>query len=260
MRLIDRYVASNVIASTLTVLLTLLAIFTFFALIDELEDVGRGSYGIVNALIFVAMSAPSLAYELFPMAALIGSLLGLGTMMRNGEIVVIRCAGVSKFRVVVSVMKAGLLFVIDPAWAEAGMPKATVLRAVAHNRAGSSRYVFGGVISSSRQFASCPSCSWRRTVDTKSPQRRPLLRQTSTGGRTIIDGRFPDLRGADRPPSRGRPQWPSWRVRYPLTVARTVPDLAGHLFRRTGFPFTPGYPGHRRTRDIAQPAGGGNDG
>ncbi len=111
MRLIDRYVANNVIASTLTVLLTLLAIFTFFALIDELEDVGRGSYGIVNALIFVAMSAPSLAYELFPMAALIGSLLGLGTMMRNGEITVIRCAGVSKFRVVVSVMKAGALFV-----------------------------------------------------------------------------------------------------------------------------------------------------
>ena len=55
-------------------------------------------------------------------------------------------------------------------------------------------------------------------VDTKSSLRRPLLRQSSTGGRTIIDGRFPDLRGADRPPSRGRSQWPSWRVRIRLQL------------------------------------------
>ena len=111
MRTIDRYVASNVIGSTLTVLTALLAIFTFFAFIDELEEVGRGSYGIFNAFVFVAASAPALAYELFPMAALIGSLLGLGAMMKNGEITVVRCAGVSKLRVVLSVMKAGTLFV-----------------------------------------------------------------------------------------------------------------------------------------------------
>jgi len=111
MRTIDRYIASNVIASTMTVLVALLAIFTFFALIDELEEVGRGAYGIVQAFVYVFMSAPSLAYELFPMAALIGSLLGLGSMMRNGEITVIRCSGVSKLQIVMSVMKAGALFV-----------------------------------------------------------------------------------------------------------------------------------------------------
>ncbi|MFT4561639.1 MAG: lipopolysaccharide export system permease protein [Gammaproteobacteria bacterium] len=111
MKTIDRYIASNVVGSTMTVLLALLAIFTFFAFIDELEEVGRGSYGIMQALLFVAMSAPGLAYELFPMAALIGSLLGLGTMVGNGEITVIRCAGVSKLRVVFAVMRAGALFV-----------------------------------------------------------------------------------------------------------------------------------------------------
>ena len=95
----------------MTVLVALLGIFTFFALIDELDAVGRGSYGIVQAFVYVFLSAPSLTYELFPMAALIGSLLGLGAMMRNGEITVIRCAGVSKLKVVVSVMKAGALFV-----------------------------------------------------------------------------------------------------------------------------------------------------
>lgn len=111
MRIINRYIATNVVASTVTVLLALLGIFTFFALIDELEEVGRGSYGIGQVIVYVLLSAPSLAYELFPMAALIGSLLGLGGMMRDGEITVIRCAGVSKLRVVVSVMKAGVMFV-----------------------------------------------------------------------------------------------------------------------------------------------------
>lgn len=111
MKTIDRYIASNVIGSTLTVFLALLAIFTFFSLIDELEDVGRGSYGIVQVFVYVLMSAPALAYELFPMAALIGALLGLGSMMHNGEITVVRCAGVSKLRIVGSVMKAAVLFV-----------------------------------------------------------------------------------------------------------------------------------------------------
>lgn len=111
MKTLDRYIADNIIASTVTVLLALLAIFTFFALVDELEEVGRGSYGIVQVFVYVLLSVPTLAYELFPMAALIGSLLGLGGMMRNGEITVIRCAGVSKLRVVISVMKAGALFV-----------------------------------------------------------------------------------------------------------------------------------------------------
>lgn len=112
MRTIDRYIASNIIGSTLTVLLALLAIFTFFALIDELEDIGRGSYGIVQVFVYVLMSVPSLGYELFPMAALIGSLLGLGSMMHSGEITVVRCAGVSKLRIVGSVMKAAVLFVV----------------------------------------------------------------------------------------------------------------------------------------------------
>ena len=111
LKTIDRYIASQVLASTITVLLALLAIFTFFSIVDELEDVGRGNYGIVQVFFYVLLSAPALAYELLPIAALLGALLGLGTMTRNGEITVVRCAGVSKFRVVMSVMKAGALVV-----------------------------------------------------------------------------------------------------------------------------------------------------
>ena len=112
MKIIDRYIAHAVISATLTVLFVLLVIFSFFTFIDELEEIGRGSYGLVQASMVVLLRSPGLAYELFPIAALIGSLLGLGGMMENNEISVVRCAGVSKFRIIWSVMKAGLVFVV----------------------------------------------------------------------------------------------------------------------------------------------------
>lgn len=112
MKILDRYIGWSIISATVTVLLVLVAIFSFFAFIEQLEDVGRGSYGIAKVIVFVLYSVPNLTYELFPMAALIGSLIGFGTLMRNGEISVIRCTGVPKGRIVLSVVKAGAVLLV----------------------------------------------------------------------------------------------------------------------------------------------------
>ena len=81
MKTVDRYIGQNVMGATLTVLFVLLAIFTFFSFIDELEEIGKGSYSLGGASAVVALRLPGLIYELFPIAALIGALLGLGGMM-----------------------------------------------------------------------------------------------------------------------------------------------------------------------------------
>jgi lipopolysaccharide export system permease protein len=107
MKILDRYIGWTVITATLTVLVVLVGIFTFFAFIEQLDDVGRGNYSIFKVAVFVLFSIPNLTYEMFPMAALIGALIGFGTLMRNGEITVIRVAGVTKARVLLSVVKAG---------------------------------------------------------------------------------------------------------------------------------------------------------
>jgi lipopolysaccharide export system permease protein len=107
MKILDRYIGWTIITATLTVLVVLVGIFTFFAFIEQLEDVGRGNYTIFKVAVFVLFSIPNLTYEMFPMAALIGALIGFGTLMRNGEITVIRVAGVPKGRVLLSVVKAG---------------------------------------------------------------------------------------------------------------------------------------------------------
>ncbi len=112
MLIIDRYIARAVVGATLTVLVVLLAIFSFFELIDELEDLGQGAYGLFEIIQVVLLGLPGLAYQLFPIAALIGSLLGLGALAERNEITVLRAAGVSRLRVIRSVMQAGAAFAV----------------------------------------------------------------------------------------------------------------------------------------------------
>ena len=112
MKILDRYIGWTIIASTLTVLVVLVGIFSFFGFIEQLDDVGKGTYTLMRGATYVFLMLPSLTYQLFPMAALIGALIGFGTLMRNGEITVIRAAGVPKARVVASVLKAGFLMLL----------------------------------------------------------------------------------------------------------------------------------------------------
>lgn len=112
MRILDRYIARNITVHTAIVLLVLLALFTFFAFMDELRDVGKGNYGVAQAGQYVLLSVPRMVTQLFPIAALIGCMAGLGMLARQNELTVIRAAGVSLRRIVWSVMKIGLLLVV----------------------------------------------------------------------------------------------------------------------------------------------------
>ncbi|RME33616.1 MAG: LPS export ABC transporter permease LptG [Gammaproteobacteria bacterium] len=112
MRILDRYIGRTVIASSLTMLLALVSIFSFFKFLDELENVGQGRYGIPQVIEYIALSTPYLAYQLFPMAALVGALLGLGVLVKNSEITAMRAAGVSLPRIVAAVLKASLLLML----------------------------------------------------------------------------------------------------------------------------------------------------
>lgn len=112
MKIIDRYIGGTVIGATLTVLLVLLAIFSFFSFVDELQDLGHGEYGLPQMALVVVLRLPGMAYDLMPIAALIGGLIGLGGLSERNEIAIVRSAGVSKGRVVWAAMKGGLVVVM----------------------------------------------------------------------------------------------------------------------------------------------------
>lgn len=109
MKRIDGYILRTVIGASLIALLVLVALETFFTLLVELEDLGTGQYGLAEILRYLALTLPRRAYESFPMALLLGGLMGMGALAAGSELVVMRGAGVSILRLVGSAMRAGLL-------------------------------------------------------------------------------------------------------------------------------------------------------
>ncbi|MEW8014425.1 MAG: LPS export ABC transporter permease LptG [Candidatus Sedimenticola endophacoides] len=112
MRLLDRYIARTVLSSILVALLVLLVLVGFMTLMDELDAAGKGNYHATDAFLYVLLVLPRRAYEVFPMAVLLGSLVGLGGMAGSSELVAIRAAGVSLGRIILSVMRAGVIFMV----------------------------------------------------------------------------------------------------------------------------------------------------
>ena len=112
MGILDRYIAKSVGFSTLLVLGVLLTLFTFFAFMDEAGRIGQGHYSTFTAFQYVLLTVPRLAYQLFPISALLGSTIGLGILASNSELVAMRSAGISLLQIIISVMKVGLLFVV----------------------------------------------------------------------------------------------------------------------------------------------------
>lgn len=112
MQILDRYIARSIAMSSLVVMSVLLALFTFFAFTDEVDKIGQGQYDAPAAVQYVVMTMPRLMYQLFPIVALLGSIIGLGLLAGSSELTVMRAAGVSLGRIVWSVMKVGLLFVL----------------------------------------------------------------------------------------------------------------------------------------------------
>ncbi|MEE9552309.1 MAG: LPS export ABC transporter permease LptG [Gammaproteobacteria bacterium] len=112
MRIIDRYIALALLRTTLLALFVLVSVFVFLSLIDQLEATGRGNYDVIKAIEYVCLTVPRLAYEIFPIAAIIGSMATLGILSSNNELAVIRTSGVSSFRLAYSMCKGGILIIV----------------------------------------------------------------------------------------------------------------------------------------------------
>jgi lipopolysaccharide export system permease protein len=92
--ILSQYMMRTILAATALVLVVLLALAGLFEFIAELDDT-RGDYQTPRVILYTLLRLPQLAFEMLPVAALIGSLLGLGALAANSEIIVMRSAGLS---------------------------------------------------------------------------------------------------------------------------------------------------------------------
>ena len=111
MSLLDRYIVRAILGPVLLVMSVLLALGALFVFIDQQDDIGTGHYTAASAVWYTLLNLPQQAYQLLPITALIGSLLGLGSLARGSELTVIRATGVSIARLAGSALIAAALLI-----------------------------------------------------------------------------------------------------------------------------------------------------
>ena len=83
-------------------------LFAFLDLIDQLDDVGRGTYAARDAFEYMALLLPRRFLELAPFIALLGNVIGLGRLAASNELNAMRAAGLSPARISMATLGAGL--------------------------------------------------------------------------------------------------------------------------------------------------------
>ena len=103
-RRLTRYLARSVLLSTLAAWAVLLGFVTMIDFVSELRDVGKESYTLSHAVLYMLLTTPRRMYEMFPTIAVIGSLLGLGGLAARSELTVMRAVGLSKLQMGVAAL------------------------------------------------------------------------------------------------------------------------------------------------------------
>jgi lipopolysaccharide export system permease protein len=112
MNILNKYLLKEVAFNVFLVMIALIAMFSFFDLIQELDELGKGNYGLAKVLLFVLLSAPGHVYEIMPVAVLVGCLYSLGQFSRHSELIILRVSGLSVFDILVLLLRIGLVFTL----------------------------------------------------------------------------------------------------------------------------------------------------
>ena len=157
--IIRSYLARRVHQSIGLVLLTLLALFAFFDLVGDIEDVGKGAFRLVHAFASVALMLPSRLPELLPVSMLIGTIFALSQVAQSSEFTAMRAAGLKPSKVLVWLILCAL------PWASLGLVASEYLGPVAMREAQALRLLTGeALIDSSSRNGNLGSGLWIRDL------------------------------------------------------------------------------------------------
>ena len=94
----DLYIGRVLLVTVLASWAVLLGLDVVLAIVSEVSDVGKGDYTFFKALVNTGYTIPYRAYNLFPTAAVIGTLMGLGQLAASSELTALRALGLSRRR------------------------------------------------------------------------------------------------------------------------------------------------------------------
>lgn len=124
MNVLERYIGKTILAAIMLTLFMLVGLGAIIKFVEEFRAVGRGSYDGLHAAYYTFLTIPRDIETFFPIAALLGSLMGLGGLASRSELVVMQASGFSRFRIGLAVMKTAIpLVIITMAIGEWGVPQ-----------------------------------------------------------------------------------------------------------------------------------------
>ena len=125
MNIIDLYISRVILSTSALCLLVLTGLSGIIKWVDQLRLVGRGSYSMMDAGVYVLYLIPRDVEMFFPMAVLLGALIGMGMLASNSELVVMQASGMSRLQITQSAMKTAIpLMIMVMALGEWGAPVA----------------------------------------------------------------------------------------------------------------------------------------
>lgn len=112
MKTVDRYLIRQIFGGLVIATMVLLPLLSFLDLLDQLNDVGQGSYQVKDAFIYVLLLMPRRFIQMVPFIALLGNVTALGRLAMHHELISLRAAGLSPARISLTSFRVGLFLLL----------------------------------------------------------------------------------------------------------------------------------------------------
>ncbi len=104
------YFCKTIVKFQLLVLSVLATVFLLLDLIERLSEVGEGTFNSFNAIQVTILNSPYLILDLLPSTFLIGSVIGLRSLITSSELIVARTLGFTKYKLLIPLCFLSLTF------------------------------------------------------------------------------------------------------------------------------------------------------
>ncbi len=110
--ILDRYIAKTLLSTVTLTLSILVGLSALIKFVEQLRKLGEGDYNMTVAALYVLLSLPREIEQFFPMATLLGALVGMGVLASSSELVVMQASGMSRWNIINSAMRASAIMII----------------------------------------------------------------------------------------------------------------------------------------------------
>ena len=111
-KILDLYIARTLLGTITVTLSVLVGLSALIKFVEQLRKLGEGDYDMMLAAVYVLLSLPRDIEQFFPMATLLGGLVGMGLLASNSELVVMQAAGLSRWNIINSAMKSAVVMIL----------------------------------------------------------------------------------------------------------------------------------------------------